>query len=520
MSNRSQDEYIQLLGQAVEDLVMDEINKSPFISIMMDSTPDASHREMYSIVIRYTKHYQIEERLLSLQELPSKVGEDICLLLVKVLEKKGISLEKIIGQCYDNAPNMGGVNKGVQACVNKHFNREIIHIPCSAHSSNLTIEHACDCSIEYTNLFMILQELYNYFTMSMKRYYLLRKELGKSPYGLSLKSLSDTRWSANYESIYCLIESYNEIINCFKLIEEGAQFDKETKVQGKNLRNKLVSYEIVVLLKFMENITRTTNSLTTHLQSKKLDILSSMELTENTLKLIQKMRNDDQSLKNMLLLGEKLVEPYDVDIDKEFNRLHRFRRPSRRNDDNSESGISFTRESFYLKLFYEILDYLYSTYLDFLNILKEKLKWFINITPGRIEQLTLNECQHMCKLVPKLTNPSLLFNEFQLLTDKIKECDDMNGITKLLQQSGHLYPKLSSVYNYVFTLPITTATNERSFSKMKLIKNYLRTTLLNEKFEYLLLCAVERDLLDKVNLSKLAEEWVSSIFIHKLLFFV
>ena len=104
MSNRSQDEYIQLLGQAVEDLIMDEINKSPFISIMTDSTPDTSHREMYSIVIRYTKHYQIEERLLSLQELPSKVGEGICLLLVKILEKKGISSEKIIDQCMTMLP--------------------------------------------------------------------------------------------------------------------------------------------------------------------------------------------------------------------------------------------------------------------------------------------------------------------------------------------------------------------------------------------------------------------------------
>ena len=103
------------------------------------------------------------------------------------------------------------------------------------------------------------------------------------------------------------------------------------------------------------------------------------------------------------------------------------------------------------------------------------------------------------------------------LIDKIKECDDVNGIIKLLRQSGHLYPKLSSVYNYVFTLPITTATSERSFSKMKLIKNYLSTTLSNEKLEYLLLCAVERDLLDKVNLSKVADEWVSSIFIHKFL---
>jgi hypothetical protein len=45
---------------------------------------------------------------------------------------------------------------------------------------------------------------------------------------------------------------------------------------------------------------------------------------------------------------------------------------------------------------------------------------------------------------------------------------------------------------------------------MKLIKNYLRTTLTNENLEYLLLCSVEHDLLDALDLSKLAEEWVST----------
>jgi hypothetical protein len=43
---------------------------------------------------------------------------------------------------------------------------------------------------------------------------------------------------------------------------------------------------------------------------------------------------------------------------------------------------------------------------------------------------------------------------------------------------------------------------------MKLIKNYLRTTLTNDNLEYLLLCSVERDLLDKLHLPELAEQWV------------
>ncbi|CAF3029952.1 unnamed protein product, partial [Rotaria sp. Silwood2] len=113
LSHQSQNEYIQLLGEAVESLVIDEINKSPFISIVADSIPDTSHREMYSIVIRFTKTYQVEERLLSVQELPSKVGEDKCLLLLKTLKRKEISTEKLVAQCYDNAPIMRDIYKGL-----------------------------------------------------------------------------------------------------------------------------------------------------------------------------------------------------------------------------------------------------------------------------------------------------------------------------------------------------------------------------------------------------------------------
>ncbi|CAF3870670.1 unnamed protein product, partial [Rotaria sp. Silwood1] len=88
MSKRSQDEYIQLLGAAIEHQIVNEINQSPFISILIDSTPDLSHREMYSIIIRYIYNYQVKERLLSLQELASKVGEDICQLLLDTLGRK------------------------------------------------------------------------------------------------------------------------------------------------------------------------------------------------------------------------------------------------------------------------------------------------------------------------------------------------------------------------------------------------------------------------------------------------
>ncbi|CAF1251081.1 unnamed protein product [Rotaria sordida] len=304
LSKRSQDEYVQLLGGTIEHQIVNEINQSPFISIMIDSTPDLSH------------------------QLPSKIGEGISQLLLDTLRRKCISTDKIIGQCYDNAPNMSGVNKGVQACINKQLNREIMHIPCEAHTSNLAVQHACDCSVEFINLFMLLEELYNFFTSSVKRYHCLRNILEQSTFGLTVKSLSDTRWSANYESLHCVVESFSEIIDCLESIEsvESKQFDKETTTQAKNIRNKLMSYEFVVLLKFM--------------------------------------------------IAEKLVEPFNINIDQEFDRLHRLRQRSRRRDANRSTAVQLTRESFYIKLFRQVLDHLHATYHDYIQVMIEKLRYF------------------------------------------------------------------------------------------------------------------------------------------------
>ena len=61
--------------------------------------------------------------------------------------------------------------------------------------------------------------------------------------------------------------------------------------------------EFIVLLKFMINVTRTTNSLTIHLQTTELEILSSFELVTNTKNFNKKMRNDEEALKNTLLVS-------------------------------------------------------------------------------------------------------------------------------------------------------------------------------------------------------------------------
>jgi hypothetical protein len=47
------------------------------------------------------------------------------------------------------------------------------------------------------------------------------------------------------------------------------------------------------------------------------------------------------------------------------------------------------------------------------------------------------------------------------------------------------------------TIPITVASAERSFSKLKLIKSYLKSTMLQEKLNGLTIVSIEKEMLEK-----------------------
>ena len=57
------------------------------------------------------------------------------------------------------------------------------------------------------------------------------------------------------------------------------------------------------------------------------------------------------------------------------------------------------------------------------------------------------------------------------------------------------YAELRLLYTVLLTLPVTTASVERGFSKLTLVKSKLRSTMTQGRLEALLIAAVERDLL-------------------------
>ncbi|XP_050059853.1 uncharacterized protein LOC126551123 [Aphis gossypii] len=81
--------------------------------------------------------------------------------------------------------------------------------------------------------------------------------------------------------------------------------------------------------------------------------------------------------------------------------------------------------------------------------------------------------------------------------DTIKPDFDINNISKVIEK--HVYPNLYKLLQVAISIPISSATCERSFSSMRRIKNWLRTSMLQDRFTNLAVLNIERDVVDLLN---------------------
>lgn len=206
------EEFITLMADKVTKFILDECRKAKYFSIILDSTPDISHIDQLSFIIRYVKENgsPIERFLKFIPNIGHKAA-DIVKAVEETLELLQIRMEDCRGQSYDNAANMAGIYNGVQAKI-QTLCKQAEYAPCAAHSLNLVGASAAECCLEGSTFFTLLQELYNFFTASTARWNVLQSRCNNSASKYTvLKSLSQTRWSAREDACESLRNSFREI---------------------------------------------------------------------------------------------------------------------------------------------------------------------------------------------------------------------------------------------------------------------------------------------------------------------
>ena len=168
------------------------------------------------------------------------------------------------------------------------------------------------------------------------------------------------------------------------------------------------------------------------------------------------------------------------------------------------------RCDYYVKNFREILDYLIVQYHAILTSMNDNLKSMGKLSPKHI----LNLSQYHATVISEMAsidNPQFLFQEAQLFALDINEqCDTIQKTAEFIVERQKVIPRLYQAYSFLLVLPVTVASNERGFSKLKIIKNRLRTRMNDDRLQALLLCSIETDLMDELTNEELIEQWMKN----------
>jgi len=111
-----------------------------------------------------------------------------------------------------------------------------------------------------------------------------------------------------------------------------------------------------------------------------------------------------------------------------------------------------------------------------------------------------------------------LYMELKFLQDFIPE-ERMGPveILRFLKEHG-CFPNATIAYRVLLTIPVTVASAERSFSKLKLLKTYLRSTMTQERLNDLAIIALEGELLEKIDYEHIIEDFISKNTKRMMLF--
>ncbi len=83
----------------------------------------------------------------------------------------------------------------------------------------------------------------------------------------------------------------------------------------------------------------------------------------------------------------------------------------------------------------------------------------------------------------------------------------MNGIGDTVSQN--LFPNVYRLLRILITIPVSAATAERSFSSLRRLKTYLRSTMVQKRLNAVAVMNVHKHVLDSICLETVANDFIS-----------
>lgn len=507
-SKTIQNELIDCAKEVLLSQIISEIKLARFFSIMFDECTDSSNISQLSLVLRYVYNGKINEqfiefidvrREMNLSDDPEEdlidveineeqiklTGKKIGNVILQKIADLGLDILDCVGITTDGCTTMVSEVRGaVSVILDKAVNA--IYSPCYNHALNLVISQSSKVQA-IRNAVSSMQETTFFLNASSKRSALLKKKFKKS-----LSNLCETRWVERHDAVlqfrYCL----PNIVQILNSISKWKDRDASLKAQGllKNLTNSTTIVAIIAL----SDLLTCTKGLSEFLQGTDVDLKAADDEKKNTIKMLERRRTFSLEYFQAIFSESKGVAEelgIEITVPRVAGRqVHR--------ENYSTADIeSYYRQSIYIPALDSMTADLEARFskknLDIYNFLILYPQDYNNVNNGNIKNLVKKYEYFLDHSHDRVVKELCI--ELERWNDKWTEessTDFLGAIDFLEKCNSHIYPRIAFFLKIVATLPVSNASPERTFSSLRRLKTWLRSTMNQNRLTGLALLHIHR----------------------------
>ncbi|CAI6350098.1 unnamed protein product [Macrosiphum euphorbiae] len=318
---------------------------------------------------------------------------------------------------------------------------------------------------------------------------------------------------------------------------------------------------------WFQKIFNVLSPLSTLLQTRDLDILAGVNSINDAKNLIQELRKNDSIMEYLIKeVNIFIKENYGFEFS-EFKTIRIRRKKKMSNEENVDECIKDPIEKFKVETVLGSLDIILSNLNQYFNdttigVMKDlalfSKKRIIEIKKNHkslpddsfvvfckvygtfVDQETLKaEFLKFCNVYELFEKTTILpeyfhvsdksdtesISSFEEETDQEQEFElpkrkqinpinigSLKTIFKVFQNGGlgNTFPSLDAALRISLTIPLSSASTERSFSKLKIIKSRLRTTMSQARLEDLMVISCEQDIVDEMDHEEILHKFAAN----------
>lgn len=358
---------------------------------------------------------------------------------------------------------------------------------------------------EAADFFSLLERLYVFISGSYvhNKWKKVQAEMFPGEQQFELQRLSDTRWACRYYACRTIIKRLPAILKVLDEITDEHNPDRAVDARG--LRAQL-DFRFLAMLSSFEIILGESQSTSNILQAPKLDLAKATDVVELLKDRMKEYRTEEERFHSIWQDTIDLAEHCKIKTPEDGEQITRRNKrkssaPARLEDSVLTAPVvehrrGNTKDAFRIEVFYPILDNIISE-LDrrFSNENCNIMRGIQALSPESDGFLLLSKVKPFAETFN--ANMDDLVHELHQAKRLIeRKMDDRPSslleFTCAIEPYKEAFHELYRLCKIAVTIPVTSASSERSFSALNLIKTYLRNSMGERRLSNLGIIHIER----------------------------